>query len=170
MTFQDFFVREQCKPDLLDLRYDGLDNAGPTALAQNAIAQADLIVIAPSNPLVSIAPILGIGDLRAQIGKANAPVFSVSPLIAGKVVKGPADRMMTALGHRADAVGIAEIYSDIADAVFIDTADEPLVHQVSAVGPRPYVTDILIPSLPEKTRLAQEIVTYATQDPIRGAA
>ena len=93
LSFQEYFVREQCKPEVLELAYDGIEAATPTEAALVAIAEADLIVLAPSNPLVSITPILDVLGIREAVVSAAAPVLAVSPLIAGKVVKGPADRI-----------------------------------------------------------------------------
>lgn len=159
-SFQDYFVRDRCAPEVLELAYQGIDTAKPTPEALDAIATADLIVIAPSNPLVSIAPILGVPGLRDAVtsAAARAPVFAVSPLIAGKVVKGPADRMMAGLGLRADAIGVAQGYADIADLLLIDHADAELGPQISALGPEPVCDDILMPDLAGKTRLARRLM------------
>ncbi|MEM9969780.1 MAG: 2-phospho-L-lactate transferase [Pseudomonadota bacterium] len=158
LTFQEYFVRERCAPDVLELRYDGLDKARPTPEALEAVAEADLILIAPSNPLVSIAPIIDVPGIRGALATANAPCFAVSPLIAGKVVKGPADRMMASLGFRADAVGVAERYADLVDLMLIDTADEALSAEVSTLGVKAHATDILMPDADGKARLAGEVL------------
>ncbi|MEL6912933.1 MAG: 2-phospho-L-lactate transferase [Pseudomonadota bacterium] len=161
LSFQEYFVRERCAPEVTALRIDGLAEARPTQEALDAIAQADLIVIAPSNPLVSIRPILGIGGIAAAVQGAQAPVIAVSPLIDGRVVKGPADRMMKALGMRADVVGVAECYAELAQALLIDTADARHGEAVAATGPQPVVTDILMPDATAKARLAREILSHA---------
>ncbi|MEO0485954.1 MAG: 2-phospho-L-lactate transferase [Pseudomonadota bacterium] len=158
LSFQEYFVRERCAPEVRELRYDGLAEARPTAEALDALTSADLIVIAPSNPLVSIAPILGVTGLSAAVRAAPASVMAVSPLIAGKVVKGPADRMMAALGMRADAVGVAERYAGLADTLVIDNADVALAQDISALGITPAVTDIMMPDAAGKARLAGEIL------------
>ncbi|MEL6233578.1 MAG: 2-phospho-L-lactate transferase [Pseudomonadota bacterium] len=163
LSFQEYFVREKCAPEVLELRYEGIETATVTPAALEAIATADLIVIAPSNPLVSIAPITQLPGMAAALAEASAPVFAVSPLIAGKVVKGPADRMMASLGHRADAVGVADLYAGLAGDVLIDTADAGLAAEISARGLRPHVTDILMPDAAGKARLAREILARAGQ-------
>ncbi|MFI0395239.1 2-phospho-L-lactate transferase [Paracoccus jiaweipingae] len=156
--FQDYFVRQRCAPRIRRIAFDGIDSARPTPEALEAIANADLIVIAPSNPLVSIAPILGIAGIAAAIAGAAAPVIAVSPFIAGKVVKGPADRMMTDLGLRADAVGVARQYRDLADALVIDRLDAHLTPLIEAEGPAAIPDDILMPDLAAKARLAGGII------------
>ncbi|MEM6304894.1 MAG: 2-phospho-L-lactate transferase [Pseudomonadota bacterium] len=159
LTFQEYFVRHQCKPEVEALRIEGLTDARPTQSALAALAEADLIVIAPSNPLVSIAPILGITGITENLTRAAAPVYAVSPLIAGRVVKGPADRMMQALGLRADAVGLAEGYRGVADVMVIDTADQTHVSEIETLGMQAQVTDIMMPDSAGKARLAGELVT-----------
>ncbi|MEM7059058.1 MAG: 2-phospho-L-lactate transferase [Pseudomonadota bacterium] len=164
LSFQEYFVRERCAPEVKALQYDGIEKARPNRNAILALLEADLIVIAPSNPLVSIAPILGITGIRENIRRAEAPVIAVSPLIAGKVVKGPADRMMAAQGLRADAIGVAEGYADIADGILIDSADQALAGEISALGMRAHVTDIMMPDAAGKARLAAEILALSGQE------
>ena len=160
-SFQEYFVRDRCAPEVLELRYDGLKDARLTPEAASSIAEADLLVIAPSNPLVSIAPILGIPGLRDAVHAAKAPVIGISPLIAGKVVKGPADRMMLSLGHRADVLGVAQIYQGLVSKLLIDTQDAGFAPDIEALGITAHVTDILMPYATQKARLAQEIITLA---------
>ena len=158
LSFQEYFVREQCKPEVLDLEILGLGDARPTPEAVAAIDVADLIVIAPSNPLVSIDPILGVRGLKTALAEAAAPVIAVSPLVAGKVVKGPADKMMRAMGMRADAVGVAEHYRGVADSLVIDHADAALGDEIAALGVTPVCRDIMMPDATEKARLARELI------------
>lgn len=161
MPFQEYFVKERCAPDVLDVRYDGIDAAKMTEEVAQAIETADLIVLAPSNPIVSIGPILGITGMRDAIAASAAPCFAVSPIIAGKVVKGPADRMMHSMGHRADALGVARMYEGLISDFFIDTADAGLESDIAALGMTPVATDILMPDGANKQRLAAEIVHAA---------
>ena len=160
LSFQEYFVRERCAPEVLALSYEGIESAKPTQEALNALREADVIVIAPSNPLVSIGPILQIQGMSEAIWHATAPVVAVSPLIAGKVVKGPADRMMSSLGHRPDVVGIAEIYRDLANLLVIDHADEAHAADIRKTGLRPMFSDILMPDIAAKSRLAGEILAF----------
>ncbi|MEM9550937.1 MAG: 2-phospho-L-lactate transferase [Pseudomonadota bacterium] len=158
LSFQEYFVREKCQPEVLALQYDRLDAARPTDEALSALLDTDMIVIAPSNPLVSILPIIRIPGVTDAIRRSPAPVVAVSPLIAGKVVKGPADRMLASLGQRADVVGVAQCYAGLADALVIDTVDAGLAEAVEATGARAICTDILMPDLAGKSRLAAEVV------------
>lgn len=157
--FQEYFVRERCEPEVRELAYRGIAVARPTAEALAALRDADLIVIAPSNPLVSIRPILGIAGITEAVKDADAPVIAVSPLIAGEVVKGPAASMMKSLGHGADVPGLAALYADIADMLVIDNRDAASGDAVREHGISPVCTDILMPDAAGKARLAGEIVS-----------
>ncbi|UWQ43574.1 2-phospho-L-lactate transferase (plasmid) [Leisingera aquaemixtae] len=157
LSFQEYFVRERCAPEVRELAFDGLDKARPAPEALAAIRQADLIVIAPSNPLVSIAPILGVPGMSAALRAARAPKVAVSPFIGGKVVKGPADRMMAALGERADAAGVAARYRGLADTLVIDHADAGLAGEIRAMGLAPVCSEILMTTQEDKARLAREV-------------
>lgn len=158
LSFQEFFVREQCKPEVLELVYEGIEAAKPTEAALAAIAEADLIVVAPSNPLVSITPILEVPGIRDAVQAAKAKVVAISPLIAGKVVKGPADRMMKALGLRADALGVAEYYMGVVDHMVIDTLDLDLRPEIMALGQGCTVLQTLMTERAEKEALAAGIL------------
>ena len=158
LSFQEYFVREQCRPEVLELAYEGIEAAHPTAGALAAIEDADLIVLAPSNPLVSIRPILDVPGIGAALSTARAPVVAVSPLIAGKVVKGPADKMMAALGLRADALGVAEYYAGLVDHMIIDTLDVALEAEIAALGQGCTVLPTLMTERSEKEALAAGIL------------
>ena len=155
IPFQEYFVRLRCVPKMRGLAYDGLAEARPTPEALEAVAAADLVVIGPSNPLVSIAPILGVPGLGAAV--AARPVLAVSPLVAGRAIKGPAARMLEALGQRADAAGVAAMYAAVADMMVIDEADAGLSPRIEELGLRVRVADTLMPNAPAKERLAREI-------------
>lgn len=163
ISFQEYFVREKCAPLVRELRFDGIQTARPTPEALAAIKDADLIVIAPSNPLVSIAPILAVPGIADAIRTAKAPKIAISPFIAGKVVKGPADRMMAALGLRADAMGVAQRYAGLIDMLAIDDQDAALADEIAALGIRPECCPILMRDQTDKQRLAGEIITLAQQ-------
>ena len=161
LSFQEYFVREKCAPEIRELRFDGIDSARPTPEALAAITGADLLVLAPSNPLVSIAPILGINGITEAFRAAKAPKLAVSPFIAGKVVKGPAGRMMAALGMRADALGVAERYARLIDLLVIDDQDADLRDPIAALGMRAECRPILMRDQADKQRLAGELLELA---------
>jgi LPPG:FO 2-phospho-L-lactate transferase len=161
LEFQDYFVRLRQAPDVLELRFAGIDAARPSPEVQAALAQATAIVICPSNPLVSVAPILAVPGLRDALAAARArgvPVVAVSPIIGGRALKGPADRMLASLGLEVSAVGVARLYADIADAFVLDTTDAALAPAVEALGIRAVVTDTIMTDDAARTRLAGEIL------------
>ncbi len=161
LSFQEYFVRERCLPTVTGLWFDGMADAKPTPESIQAIDNAELICIAPSNPLVSIDPIVSIPGVHDVIVEAPAPVIAVSPLIAGKTVKGPAARMMAALDMEPTALGVGQHYQGLADCLVIDTQDEALADPLGALGLATSVTDIVMPSLARKQALAAHLLELA---------
>ena len=157
-TFQEYFVRDKCVPEVLELKYEGLFEASITPEAESCIDNAELIVFAPSNPLVSISPIIEIPGFKKALKNTMAPIIAVSPLINGKVIKGPADKMLTSLGHRSDVLGIAQYYEDIISHLVIDKKDSDFSSSISSFGINPYTTDILMRDNIGKERLARKIL------------
>lgn len=158
LSFQEYFVREQCKPEVSNIWFEGAADARPTPEAVSAIADADLIVIAPSNPLVSIDPILAVPGLHDAVVNASVQVVAVSPLIAGKTVKGPAARMMLSLGLEVSALGIARHYQGLVDHLVVDSQDAGLAGQIEALGIAVSTTDIMIPDIERKKALADHLL------------
>lgn len=158
LSFQEYFVREQCKPEVSNIWFEGAADAKPTPEALSAIAEADLIVVAPSNPLVSIDPILAIPGLHDAVVNASACVVAVSPLIAGKTVKGPAARMMASLGMEVSALGVARHYQGLVDHLVVDRQDADLAVQIEALGFEVSTTDIMIPDVERKKALAAHLL------------
>ena len=134
LDFQDYFVRRHQEPEVRAVIFEGAEAARPTAAVLKAIADADLIVIGPSNPLVSIGPILALAGVPKALADASAPKVAVSPIVAGRALKGPADRMLASLGHEPTAVGVARIYAGIVDRFVLDDADDALAPEVEALG------------------------------------
>ncbi len=132
--FQDYFVGRQHSVPVTSLRFDGADRAQPGPGVLAAIAEADTIVIAPSNPLVSIGPVLAVRGLHDAMRGARDRTVAISPIVAGAAIKGPADRMLRELGHDASVVGVARLYADIASVLVIDEADEASAADVEAAG------------------------------------
>ncbi|MET0421804.1 MAG: 2-phospho-L-lactate transferase [Acidimicrobiia bacterium] len=142
-ALEEWFVRERCEPPVISVRYDGAAGAHPAPGVLDAIARADAVVIAPANPILSIAPILAVPGIRDAVA-AHPRVVGVSNLIAGAAVKGPADRMLADLGIEASCVGVAEGYRDLLDAFVIDREDAARAPEVEALGVRTVVTDTLM--------------------------
>lgn len=130
LGFQDYFVRLRQAPEVRGVSFEG--EALPTDAVLAAIDDAELIVIGPSNPIVSIGPILAVPGIEEAIQAADATVVAVSPIIAGKALKGPADRMLASLGHDATALGVARLYDGLARRFVIDEADAALAAEIES--------------------------------------
>jgi LPPG:FO 2-phospho-L-lactate transferase len=161
LTFQEYFVREQCRPEVLDIYIDGADEAWPTPEAIAAIEEADILLIAPSNPVVSIAPILAVPGIRQAVEQSRAQRIAVSPLIGGRTVKGPADRMLIATGHPCSNLGVADSYARLIDSLVIDLEDHADCEALESRGLRVKATATLMTSAEDKTRLAAEVLAFA---------
>ncbi len=163
LSFQEYFVREQCQPEILEIQLDGLEHATVTPEALAAIREADLLVIAPSNPIVSIGPILAVPGLGQAFALSNAVKIAVSPLIGGATVKGPADRMLSACGYSCDNVGIADCYTDLIDGLIIDHQDQSETSDLEERGLNVLVTHTLMQHTADKARLARELLQFAQE-------
>jgi LPPG:FO 2-phospho-L-lactate transferase len=161
LDFQEYFVRRGQQPEVHAVRFDGVDNARPTTAVLAAFRDADLVVIAPSNPVVSVGPTLALRGIREAIesaGEAGTPRVAVSPIIAGRALKGPADRMLTSLGHESSAVGVARIYRGLVDRFVLDSADAALAPEVEALGMHAVVRPTVMRDDQDRARLAGAIV------------
>jgi LPPG:FO 2-phospho-L-lactate transferase len=156
--FQEYFVQRQHSVPVTGVRFDGVEAARPGPDVLELLADADGIVIAPSNPIVSIGPILAVPGIREVVEKRRDDVVAVSPIIAGAALKGPADDMLTALGHESSAVGIARIYADLAGTLVIDEADADLAPEVEAQGLRCVVAPTIMSSPERSAALARAVL------------
>jgi LPPG:FO 2-phospho-L-lactate transferase len=162
LDFQEYFVRRRHADPVLELRFDGMRSAAMTSEVAAAIGSAELVVIAPSNPFVSIGPILAVPGVRAAIHSAAAPVVAISPIVGGAAVRGPAADMLVLLGGKpATASGLAayyaQTYPDLIDLFVLDKGDAAESEAVAATGLRPLVTDTLIGSADARRRLAEHL-------------
>lgn len=154
LAFQEYFVREQCKPAVRAIRFEGANTAKPTQQVLDALSADTLagIIICPSNPWLSVDPILAIPGLREAMEASGAPIVAVTPIIGGKAVKGPAAKIMAELGLKPDVRSIAERYAGLVDTLIIDAVDEGLA------GDMPIdvaVTNTLMRTLDDKIALAR---------------
>jgi LPPG:FO 2-phospho-L-lactate transferase len=164
LEFQDYFVRRRQEPDVLEVRFRGIETARPTLDVERAIEAARVIVIAPSNPIVSVGPILAVAGVRAAIERARAtgtPVVAVSGIIGGRALKGPADRMLGSLGHESSALGVARLYAGLATGFVLDPVDAGLVPEIEGLGLRTLVTDTIMVDNPSRSRVAQAVLAFA---------
>ena len=161
LDFQDYFVRLRQAPDVREVRFVGIEDARPTEEIRPAIEAAEVIVIAPSNPIVSVGPILavpGLGEILSRARTRGVPIVAVSGIVGGKALKGPADRMLASLGHESSALGVARLYRELADTFLIDTLDAALAPAVEAFGLRVVVTDTIMTDDDSRTRLARSVL------------
>ncbi|MEM7339892.1 MAG: 2-phospho-L-lactate transferase [Actinomycetota bacterium] len=134
IAFQEYFVRRQHAVAVTAVRFEGAEAATPAPGVLDAIATAERIVIAPSNPVVSIDPVLAVPGVRDALAARRADVVAVSPIIGGKALKGPADRLMTELGREASVVGVADWYRDLIGTLVVDEVDADAGPEVEALG------------------------------------
>ena len=161
LEFQEYFVHQRQAPEVREVRFDGAAEARATPEVAAAFAAASAVVVCPSNPLVSVAPILAVPGVRELIAAARARgvrVAAVSPIVGGRALKGPADRMLASLGHEPSATGVARLYADIADWFVLDTLDAAAAPAIEALGIRTLVTDTVMTDRASRARLAGEIL------------
>jgi LPPG:FO 2-phospho-L-lactate transferase len=164
LDFQDYFVRLRQQPEVREVRFAGIEDASPTLEVRAAIAAADVIVIAPSNPIVSVGPILavpGMSEALAEARDRGARIVAVSGIVGGKALKGPADRMLASLGHEPTALGVARGYAGLIDAFVLDDVDAALGPSVEALGIRAVVMDTIMTDDASRARLAAAILARA---------
>ncbi len=160
LAFQEYFVRERCAPRVVGVRYEGAERARPNPAALAAIADPGTraIIICPSNPVLSIDPILAVPGMRAALAKAKAPVIAVSPLIGGRAVKGPTAEIMNEMGLGATAASVAAHYEDILDGFVLDEADAA---EHGNLAMPTTVTRTLMTTLEDRTALARVVLDFA---------
>lgn len=158
LSFQEWFVREACRPAVRELRFDGMETARPSPAAVAAVEAADLVVIGPSNPLISIDPILGLigPHLRRE------RVMAVSPVVGGRSIKGPTVSMLEQLGMEPTALGVARHYASAAGRFVLDRADAGLARRVAALGMEVQVLDTLMADPEALRRLAGAVLAAAS--------
>ena len=158
LAFQDWFVRLHAEPAVLEVVFDGVERAKSTPEVDEALAAADAIVICPSNPLISIAPILSVPGVRDAIRAARrrgVRVAAVSPIVGGRALRGPADRMLAALGEEVSALGVARRYADLVDVFVVDETDAALVPALERLGMRAVVAATVMTDDASRASLAR---------------
>ena len=163
LGFQEYFVQRRQEPQVeaVDLSFASRCTPAPGVL--DAITQTELIIVAPSNPIISIGPILAVQELRDALRETSAPVIAISPIVSGKALKGPADRMLASLGHEASAAAIASLYSDFLDLFVLDKQDENLRERIEGSGIRTLVTDTIMSNSERRQSLARTVLESASR-------
>ncbi|HWD25147.1 MAG TPA: 2-phospho-L-lactate transferase, partial [Acidimicrobiales bacterium] len=144
IDFQEYFVQRRHEVAVASVRFDGVESVTPAPGVIEALRDAELVVVAPSNPIVSIGPILAVPGLRQLLQARRASVVAVSPIIGGRALKGPADRLLVELGGEASALGVATHLREVVGSFVIDNVDAPLVSAIEALGIRVITTETIM--------------------------
>lgn len=160
LEFQEYFVRRQQKDEVLGVELRSIEDAAPTEAVLEAISGADAIVFCPSNPVVSIGPILALPGVREALAHSSAPKVAVSPIVGGRALKGPADRMLLSLGHEVSATGVAKMYAGLVDGMVVDSIDEGEREGIEAIGMRVIATGSVMRDAADRARLASETLDF----------
>lgn len=161
LEFQEYFVHRHQQPTVREVRFRGIESRRATPEVVAVLAAAEAIVIAPSNPIVSIGPILalpGIRDVLAAARGRGVPVIAMSGIIGGKALKGPADRMLTSLGFESSALGVARLYREVADVFVLDALDTAAVPEIQALGLRAFAVDTIMSDDAARARVGRAVL------------
>lgn len=158
MHFQEYFVRRRCEPRVVGITFDNIETAEPSPGVLHAILEADAVIICPSNPFISIGPILAVPGVRDALRETRATVVAVTPIIAGQALKGPTADMLRDLGHEVSARGVAALYKDLVDLFVLDHADAGLEAGIRELGHAVVLTDTLMTTFETKKRLARKVI------------
>ena len=160
LSFQDYFVAQSCEPRVNGFRFDGLESANPAPGVVEALSATDLVILCPSNPWVSLDPILAVSGIREAV--AAKPVVGVSPIVGGKTIKGPAAKMFVDLGFESSALTVAEHFQDLLSGLVIDRQDRALTSEITSLGMGVLVADTIMKTADDRLRLAEEILNFAS--------
>lgn len=163
MHFEHYLVQRHAADQVLGVQFQGAAQARPAPGVLEAIRDAEAILIAPSNPIVSVGTILAVPGVRAALEATSAPIVAVSPIVGGAAIKGPAAPLMQALGYEVSALGVARCYAGLADILVIDQVDADLAGAIRASGMEVVVTDTIMRGPDEKRALAQAAIDAARQ-------
>ncbi len=165
LAFQHYFVRERCRPVVSGFSFAGAATARANPVFFEALSDPNLgaVVICPSNPFISIDPILALPNVRTRLKASPAPVIGVSPIVGGRAIKGPTAKMMRELGMPGTAAAVARHYGDLLDGFVVDSEDEGSADQVRALGVEVLVTNTVMGSLDDRMTLARTVLNFAGQ-------
>jgi LPPG:FO 2-phospho-L-lactate transferase len=159
LHFQEYLVKRCAEPVVRRIRFDGVENARPAPGVLQAISDAERIVICPSNPLISIGPILAVPGIREALRVRKKEVIAVCPIVGGKSLKGPSDKMLAQLGHRASAEGVAKLYADFTGTFVIDPMDKSQKKSISKLGMNVQVLPTVMKTRAQKRKLARAMLS-----------
>ncbi|MGB2898348.1 MAG: 2-phospho-L-lactate transferase [Candidatus Acidiferrum sp.] len=159
LHFQEYLVKRRAEPVVRGIRFVGVESIRPAPGVLEAIATADRIIICPSNPLISIGPILAVPQVREHLRKHKEKVFAVCPIVGGKSLKGPSDKMLAQLGHDSTALGVAKLYADFTGTFIIDPVDKSQAAAISALGLKVAILPTVMKTRPQKRNLARALLS-----------
>ena len=157
LEFQTYFVKRRARDRVTAMRFEGASEAAAAPGVLEAVAEAEAVVLCPSNPFISIGPILAVPGIREALQRVRRRVLAISPIVGGRALKGPAARMMKSMHLRASAAGVAKLYQDFVSLFVLDEVDRKQAVQVEALGMRPVVTNTIMGGLRERRALAQVV-------------
>ncbi|MCL2685183.1 MAG: 2-phospho-L-lactate transferase [Candidatus Bathyarchaeota archaeon] len=155
MHFEEYFVRDQCRDEILSIQFDGVASAKPAPQVLDALLDADRVIVCPSNPIVSIGTILSVKGIREALQQTKARVTAISPIVGGMPLKGPADKMLQSAGLEVSAYSVAKLYADFLDAFVIDIRDAAERTRIEKLGVDVLETNTIMKSLEDKISLAK---------------
>jgi LPPG:FO 2-phospho-L-lactate transferase len=161
LHFQEYLVKRRAEPVVRGICFDGAEKASPAKGVLEAIRDADRILVCPSNPLISIGPILAVPGIREALRACKAKVIAVCPIVAGKSLKGPSDKMLAELGHEASAQGVAKLYADFTGTFVIDLADRAQAESIRGLGMKVAVVPTVMKTRPQKRKLARSLLALS---------
>jgi LPPG:FO 2-phospho-L-lactate transferase len=164
LSMQEYFVRSRAQPDVSTVHYLGAEEATPSPGIEAALTKAQMLVICPSNPALSVQPIVQVSGMRERLEAFQGLRVAVSPIVGNDAVRGPAGRIMAGLGQEVSVVGVARAYQDFCDVLVIDEQDHARAPDVAEVGVRPVVTKTIMESLQDRIDLAQTILSLNDGD------
>lgn len=156
--FEEYYIKYQCKPTIQGIFFEGIEKANPVDGVINEIQNAEKIIICPSNPIVSIGTILQVKGIKEALKKSKEKVYGISPIIEGKTVKGPADKLLEFLGFEVSCKGVAELYKEILTHFVIDKRDLSLKPKIEDLGLNCYLFDTLMNNIKKKKALAKFVM------------
>ena len=165
LAFQHYFVRDRCQPAVTGFHFDGIEEArpDPMLIAGLAAPETAALIIAPSNPFVSVDPILALPGVRDAIGRSAAPVIAVSPIVGGDAIKGPAAKMMRELAMPATAAAVAGHYQGLLDGFVLDQVDADQAAEIEAMGMAVLTTNTIMKTLEDRIKLAEQTLEFGKQ-------
>ena len=163
LPFQEYFVKHRCVPEVTGLEYKGIDSATMSSSFNQFLDDHALqaVIICPSNPFLSVQPILSLAMVNKKLKEIKQPVIIVSPIVEGQALKGPTAKMMKEMDIGCDVIGIVDFYADIADGVVIDNKDSGYVEEIESRGVKVHTTNIVMQSLQDRKDLAKEVIQFS---------